>query len=221
MSAPLVVNTTDGVCWTRRAVTRGGLPLYALAGVCDCPELVMATLPELAEHGIEGSADALPMPVGPEPHAPSAAEDLAAIVRACPVDWLDAKYGADAEPGDIADTVYGAVRAEVLREEMANLRRVEFAGEKSSREAIATPRLTGRLAQLLDAIRTHRGEWTTKRVQDLYRGTPLAPPNAPAGRLRAVARGDLRDLHAWGHLVEHDEKGRHFYTLSTRKDGRS
>ncbi|MFD3574729.1 hypothetical protein [Streptomyces sp. NPDC058644] len=95
-------------------------------------------------------------------------------------------------------------------------------GEKSSRKATATPTgPTGRLAQLLDAIRTHRGDWTTKRVQDLYRGTPLAPPNAPNGRLRAVARGDLRDLHAWGHLVEHDEKGRHFYTLNSRKDGHS
>lgn len=67
MSAPLVVNTTDGTCWTRRAVTRGGLALYAVAGVCDCPEFVMATLAELAEHGIAGSADVLPMPVGPEP----------------------------------------------------------------------------------------------------------------------------------------------------------
>ncbi|MEV0114627.1 hypothetical protein AB0H77_15445 [Streptomyces sp. NPDC050844] len=64
MSAPLVVNTTDGTVWTRRSVTRGGLALYAMAGVCDCPDLVMATLPELAEHGIAGSADVLPMPVG-------------------------------------------------------------------------------------------------------------------------------------------------------------
>lgn len=66
MSAPLVVNTTDGTCWTRRAVTRGGLALYAPMGVCSCPEFVMATMAELAEHGIAGSADVLPMPVGPE-----------------------------------------------------------------------------------------------------------------------------------------------------------
>jgi hypothetical protein len=64
VSAPLVVNTTDGTCWTRRAVTRDGLALYAPEGVCRCPEFVMATLAELAEHGIAGSADALPMPVG-------------------------------------------------------------------------------------------------------------------------------------------------------------
>jgi hypothetical protein len=60
---PLVVNTRDGVCWTRRTVTSGGLALYAPEGVCKCPEFVMATLAELAEHGIVGSADVLPVPV--------------------------------------------------------------------------------------------------------------------------------------------------------------
>lgn len=64
MSAPLVVNTRDGVCWTRRTVTSGGIALYAPEGVCSCPSFVMATLEELAEHGIVGSADALPVPVG-------------------------------------------------------------------------------------------------------------------------------------------------------------
>lgn len=66
MSAPLVVNTRDGACWTRRTVTSGGIALYALADVCKCPEFVMATLDELAERGIVGSADALPVPAGPE-----------------------------------------------------------------------------------------------------------------------------------------------------------
>ena len=67
MSAPLVVNTTDGTCWTQRKATRDGEPLYALADCVRCPELVMATYAELAEHGIAGSADVLPAPVGPEP----------------------------------------------------------------------------------------------------------------------------------------------------------
>ncbi|MFC8986904.1 hypothetical protein [Streptomyces sp. NPDC057115] len=62
MSAPLVVNTRDGVCWTRRFVTRDGLAMYAPESVRTCPEFVMATLPELAEQGIVGSAFALPMP---------------------------------------------------------------------------------------------------------------------------------------------------------------
>ncbi len=62
---PLVVNTKDGTVWQRRAVTAEGRGLYAAAGSCSCPEYLMATLAELAEHGIAGSAYALPMPVGP------------------------------------------------------------------------------------------------------------------------------------------------------------
>lgn len=42
----------------------------------------------------------------------SAIADLSALVRACPVDWLDAKYGMDAEPSDIADQLYAAIREE-------------------------------------------------------------------------------------------------------------
>lgn len=66
---PLVVNTRDGVCWERRAVTDSGLGLYAVEGSCKCPPFKMATLAELAERGIVGSADVLPVPVGPEPQA--------------------------------------------------------------------------------------------------------------------------------------------------------
>jgi hypothetical protein len=52
-------------------VTEGGIALYALADACRCPEFVMATLPELAELGIVGRADVLPVPVGPGPQAPA------------------------------------------------------------------------------------------------------------------------------------------------------
>jgi len=79
VSAPLVVNTKDGTCWTRRMVTTSGLALYAPEGVCKCPEFVMATLAELAEHGIVGSADALPVPVGAEPQPLSEVDELAAF----------------------------------------------------------------------------------------------------------------------------------------------
>jgi hypothetical protein len=71
VSAPLVINLKDGSVWERRAVTRDGVALYALAGSCKCPEYVMATESELAAMGIAGSADALPMPVGPKPQAES------------------------------------------------------------------------------------------------------------------------------------------------------
>lgn len=72
MSAPEKVRTSDGMVWELRAETRGGLALYALEGVCKCPPYVMATLPELAEHGIQSTElaavvaelGALPVPVG-------------------------------------------------------------------------------------------------------------------------------------------------------------
>jgi hypothetical protein len=62
---PLVVNTADGSCWTRRAVTSDGRGLYALAGsVAGVPDEVLVSLADLAELGIIGSAFALPVPVG-------------------------------------------------------------------------------------------------------------------------------------------------------------
>jgi hypothetical protein len=65
VSAPRVVNLTDGSVWERRAETRAGLALYAIEGAPKCcPPCVMATYAELEEHGIAGSADVLPMPVG-------------------------------------------------------------------------------------------------------------------------------------------------------------
>jgi hypothetical protein len=67
MSAPLVVNTTDGAVFTRRTVV-DGQALYAIAGAPDdCPTSLMATLDELAEHGIAGTADVLPVPMGGAP----------------------------------------------------------------------------------------------------------------------------------------------------------
>jgi hypothetical protein len=82
----------------------------------------------------------------------------------------------------------------------------------------ATP--TGRVANLLTAIRQQRGEWTTKRVLALYRRLSLTPRDAHRACQRSVARGDLRDLAAWGWLVQHDEPNRLFYTLNSRKDVR-
>lgn len=66
MSAPRFVNTTDGMCWTRREATRDGLELYALEAVGDCPAHLMETYAELEERGIVDSADVLPVPVGPQ-----------------------------------------------------------------------------------------------------------------------------------------------------------
>ncbi|MFF9124394.1 hypothetical protein ACF09J_13970 [Streptomyces sp. NPDC014889] len=91
---------------------------------------------------------------------------------------------------------------------------------KSSHPADATPTgPTGRVGRLLDAIRTGRGRWTTTRAAQFYRDARLGPPGATWTRIRTVARGDLRDLAAWGHLLRHEEPGRQYFTLKTRKGG--
>ena len=89
---PLVLNLRDGSVWTRRAVDSDGRGQYALAGVCDCPEYVLASFAELAERGITGHADVLPVPAGPEPSeleglraAYVTALDNAARTHPCPV----------------------------------------------------------------------------------------------------------------------------------------
>lgn len=91
--------------------------------------------------------------------------------------------------------------------------------EATASAATATPTgPTGRVAQLLDAIRTTRGRWTTTRAAQFYRDNRIEPPGAQWSRTRTVARGDLRDLAAWGHLLRQEEPGRQYYTLTTRKD---
>ena len=78
-----MVNTTDGVVWKLRPVTRDGQPLYALADApVSCPEFVMATYAELVEHGVSGSADVLPMPVGPEGLSPEREAEIREWVEA-------------------------------------------------------------------------------------------------------------------------------------------
>ncbi len=75
MSTPRTVNTTDGLCWTRREATRDGQELYALEAVAGCPAHLMETYAELEERGIAGSADVLPVPVGPLPRTLDVVED--------------------------------------------------------------------------------------------------------------------------------------------------
>ncbi|WP_372352601.1 hypothetical protein [Streptomyces sp. KL116D] len=56
----------DGTVWTRREQTHGGAALYGLAGAAPgAPAEVLQTLADLEAMGITGSADALPLPVGP------------------------------------------------------------------------------------------------------------------------------------------------------------
>jgi len=68
---PLTVTTLDDTRWVRAGVTRSGRGLYVIDGVTVCPEHVMATLDELAEHGIKP----LTQPLAP------AAEDVTPQVQ--------------------------------------------------------------------------------------------------------------------------------------------
>jgi hypothetical protein len=79
--------------------------------------------------------------------------------------------------------------------------------------------LTGRLADLLTTIRRQRGRWNATRVVRLYRRLDTTA-GIPDTKVRAVARGDLRDLAAWGYLALHDEPSNRHYTLNHRKDVR-
>lgn len=73
MSAPAMLRTFDGAEWELRATTQTGTALYAVKGAPKCcPPYVMATLTELAEHGIQSTElaaavaepGALPVPLG-------------------------------------------------------------------------------------------------------------------------------------------------------------
>jgi hypothetical protein len=89
------------------------------------------------------------------------------------------------------------------------------AREQSSREAPAAHGLTDRQVRLLDALRTHGGEWTTRRVLHLYALTD------PGVVQRGTARRDLAALNRAGHLVLVDDPDNRHYILKTRKDDRS
>jgi hypothetical protein len=79
--------------------------------------------------------------------------------------------------------------------------------------------LTGRLADLYAAIRRQRGRWNATRTVRLYRRLD-STAGLPDTKVRAVARGDLHDLAAWGYLQFHDEPSNRHYTLPARKDVR-
>lgn len=91
--------------------------------------------------------------------------------------------------------------------------RVEAEEKATASAAPATPGLNERQARLLDAIRTHGGAWTTRRVLHLY---ALTDPDMVQ---RGTARRDLEALNRAGHLVLIDDPDKRHYALHTRKDG--
>lgn len=120
---------------------------------------------------------------------------------------LIATLTAVAEHGDLKDV------RKLLEEHQAD----DTAARAATTTVPAGP--TGRVAQLLDAIRTARGQWPVHRAVAFFRDNVPALRSMPHRHLRTVARGDLRDLAAWGHLTRHEEPGRQYYLLKTRKDG--
>ena len=66
-----------------------------------------------------------------------------------------------------------------------------------------------RIAALADAVAEQPGEWTTRRVSQLYRRLGYEDP------YRRTARRDLRILARRGLLVQHETAGRVFYVRST------
>lgn len=85
--------------------------------------------------------------------------------------------------------------------------------------AATTQRPTGRLERLLVEIEKHGGRWDTDRTARFYRDHGIAPPGARWQRTRAVARGDLRDLTAWGWLTAHGPDNNRSYSLTTSTTG--
>ncbi|NUS79125.1 MAG: hypothetical protein HOV70_23395 [Streptomyces sp.] len=96
-------------------------------------------------------------------------------------------------PADEAEGLLDAYRAEILAEE-SPAPRPEF------NAAVA------RRAQLLAEITARSGEWTTRRVHNLYKSLGITDV------FRSAVRSDLAAVHRAGHLVQHDEPGRRFYT---------
>ncbi len=170
MSAPLVVNTRDGVCWTRRTVTSGGIALYAPEGIRTCPEFVMATIDELAEQGIVGSADVLPVPVAPEPQA-SSAERLRVERNRYRIAWRMARTRA-LSTGSAADRY--AARARDAQDALQHMLFTVIAGQMALKAA------TDRVAELEDAA---------QKIVHLHKDSPMGPcPVCIDGD--AMVRGD-------------------------------
>lgn len=165
MSAPLVVNLADGTVWTRREAVRDGQSLYALAGCGRCPELVMATYGELAEHGIAGTADVLPMPAGPEPLVLS--EEREQEIRSLDLLSMMSDQVAPVISGHLA----------VLLNEVARLRAVRAAvGDEVARFGIYGAALpaTKALVKRADELVTENGRLRS-RVTELERLLADAP----------------------------------------------
>lgn len=152
-------------------MTAAGVALYALAGSCKCPEYLMASEFELAAQGIAGTADVLPVPVGPEPQAPMSLR--AARVRL-------AQYGERTKAWSTATYNDGTEKAlhEIAVTLLAEVNRLE-AERHSTNES---------LDEAAQALRVDRD-----RIADLERVIAEAPASyALMERARVEADGITR-----------------------------
>jgi len=124
---------------------------------------------------------------------------------------------AEAYPGELA-ALRGLARTlrTTIRPDNADIDEVrELLHLHATADAAARARVGAgheqRVAQLLEAIRAHRGAWTVKRVQEWRRFT-----GGPTQR--GTARRDLDELYRRGHLHRHGPDDGRFYTLNPRKD---
>ena len=182
MSAPLVVNTADGTVWTRRGALRGGEALYAMAGVSDCPELVMVTLAELAEHVIVGAADVLPVPVGDPPRL--LAEDRATIAGLIG----EAKRAVPALLVQLAQSVHDRLAHDhsTQREDWYCMNLTSWMGERMGPVLRRLLDAEARIAEL-EAERHSTNEALDDAVQELRRRREDVTPQVT--KLRALLAG--------------------------------
>jgi len=146
--------------------------------VTTCPRFVMATEAELAEHGIVGSAFALPMPVAPEPEPEDGPQTFRLVGVVTADDYDEAVYAAEqAESGMEGQGYKGSVwvqdddgEAEELRARVAELEaeRVALRNDALSMRGSLAPadgdrkvpfELGGTLAPAVD--------WLVDRVSEL------------------------------------------------------
>jgi hypothetical protein len=112
-----------------------------------------------------------------------------------------------------------AARNEDIRE-MQRLLWQHAIDEAAAREKARTNEAAGearpvevvRQSRLLDEIRAQGGRWASGRVVRAYRQLGY-------GYGTRTARVDLAVLTTQGHLVQHDEKGRRYFTLNAYTGG--
>ncbi|MFE5258282.1 hypothetical protein [Streptomyces coelicoflavus] len=133
------------------------------------------------------------------------AEDRARVAE------LETDQAANDREYEAALTLVAELQAKLAQAEKAPTQTDQM-GKSSRTPADATPDAAReqRLAQLLDTIRTYRGEWRAGDVVVVRRltGGPIQ---------RSVARRDLAELHRRGHLNQHGSADGRFYTLKRKR----